>query len=128
VGNVCINDSRLGVIMTKGRVVNFWTWNPILEHGKFIGRPTKWGNPFYIGTDGNREECIAKYEEWIREQPYLMESLDELEDRILVCYCAPKPCHGDVLLKLLEERKDGRPLAVEQITRPKKKLEERKNG
>jgi hypothetical protein len=93
--------------MAKGRVVNFWTWNPFLEHGKFIGRPGKWGNPFVIGLDGTREECITKYEEWIRGKPDLLEALDELEDRILVCYCKPKPCHGDVLLKLLQERKDA---------------------
>jgi hypothetical protein len=93
--------------MTKGRVVNFWRWNPYLEHGKYIGRPTKWGNPFYIGTDGTRAEVIEKYEKWIRGQPKLLESLGELEDRILVCYCAPLACHGDVLLKLLEERRNG---------------------
>lgn len=94
--------------MTKSRVVNFWTWNPVLTHGKFIGRPSKWGNPFYIGTDGTREEVVEKYEEWIRGKPDLMEALDELEGRTLVCYCAPKPCHGDVLLKLLEERREAK--------------------
>lgn len=31
----------------------------------YIGRPSKWGNPFVIGKDGTREEVIAKYAEWI---------------------------------------------------------------
>lgn len=30
-----------------------------------IGRPSKWGNPFSIGKDGNRYQVIDKYREWI---------------------------------------------------------------
>ena len=69
----------------------------------YIGRPSKWGNPFLIGKDGTREEVIAKYESWIREQGLLMLEIGELEGKILGCWCAPKPCHGDILLKLLQE-------------------------
>jgi hypothetical protein len=39
----------------------------------YVGRPTKWGNPFRIGVDGSREGVIAKYREWLngklREDP-----------------------------------------------------------
>jgi hypothetical protein len=31
----------------------------------YVGRPSKWGNPFVIGRDGSREEVIAKYRAWI---------------------------------------------------------------
>ena len=27
----------------------------------YIGRPSKWGNPYVIGPDGTREQVIAKY-------------------------------------------------------------------
>lgn len=67
-----------------------------------IDRRTKWGNPFAIGKDGTREEVIAKYEEWIRTQPQLMNALFELEGLTLGCHCAPQACHGDVLIKLIE--------------------------
>lgn len=44
----------------------------------YIGRPSKWGNPFVIGRDGSRAEVIAKYRAWIVAQPGLMGALDEL--------------------------------------------------
>ena len=70
----------------------------------FIGRPSKWGNPYIIGKDGTREEVIDKYEKWIREQPELLAALPELVGKNLGCFCSPKACHGDVLLKLLKEK------------------------
>lgn len=69
----------------------------------FIGRPSKWGNPFKIGIDGSRGEVVEKYEEWIRSKPELLKALPELKGKRLGCYCKPLPCHGDVLLKLLKE-------------------------
>lgn len=65
----------------------------------YIGRPSKWGNPFEIGVDGTRSEVIAKYEKWILTSD-LMNDLHELEGKVLGCWCYPKACHGDVLLKL----------------------------
>ena len=65
-----------------------------------IDRATKWGNPFVIGRDGNRGEVIAKYSAWIRTQPHLMNALPELREKVLGCWCAPSPCHGDVLAEL----------------------------
>ena len=72
-------------------------------NGVFIGRPSKWGNPFRIGKDGTREEVIAKYREWIVKQPDLMRALPELKGRTLICYCKPLPCHGDVLAELCDK-------------------------
>lgn len=67
----------------------------------YIGRPSKWGNPFEIGRDGrNREQVIAKYREWIQTQPDLMAALPELRGKVLGCWCAPRSCHGDVLVEL----------------------------
>jgi len=66
----------------------------------YIGRPTIWGNPFLIGRDGSRADVITKYEDWLAEQPDLLAQLDRLRGRHLVCWCAPQPCHGDVLLRL----------------------------
>lgn len=72
----------------------------------YIGRGSKWGNPFVIGRDGTREEVIGFYREWIRKQPSLLASLGELRGKVLGCWCAPKPCHGEVLLELLREPVD----------------------
>ena len=63
----------------------------------YIGRPSKWGNPFAIGKDGDRAEVITKYTQWISGQPELLDSIDELIGKTLGCWCAPQACHGDVL-------------------------------
>lgn len=66
----------------------------------YIGRGSKWGNPFRIGEDGNRAEVIEKYETYLKLHPELIAALHELRGMNLMCHCAPKPCHGDVLLRL----------------------------
>jgi predicted Zn finger-like uncharacterized protein len=68
----------------------------------YIGRPLKWGNPFSIGRDGTRAEVIAKYRAWITKQDHLLKDLPELKDKVLGCWCHPKPCHGHVLIELIE--------------------------
>lgn len=70
----------------------------------YIGRPTIWGNPFVIGRDGNREQVIAKYKEYIESKPELKEKARIfLKGKDLACFCAPLACHGDVLLTIANE-------------------------
>jgi len=71
----------------------------------YIGRPSKWGNPFYIGKDGTRKECIQKYREYLLKNEKLMASLHELKGKRLGCYCSPDECHGDVLAELANKEK-----------------------
>ena len=66
----------------------------------YIGRPSRWGNPFQIGRDGNRHSVILQHRTWLQTQPALLARLDELRGRDLVCFCAPLPCHGYTLLWL----------------------------
>jgi len=63
----------------------------------YVGRPSKWGNPFVIGRDGSRDEVIARYRAWIVTQPELMSALHELRGKDLICWCAPEACHAEVL-------------------------------
>jgi len=69
----------------------------------YIGRPSKWGNPYKIGRDGNRGECLEKYREYILNNEYLIKCLHELRGQVLGCWCKPKACHGDVLIEIMEE-------------------------
>jgi hypothetical protein len=71
------------------------------EHGIAA---SKWGNPFVLeeDTEAERDRVLAIYREWVIAQPELMSSLDELRGKRLGCWCAPKRCHGDVLVELLE--------------------------
>lgn len=82
----------------------------------YIGRPSKWGNPYVIGPDGTREEVIQKYEEHVRSSKILMRALPSLEGKVLGCWCPPRPCHGEVLIKLLEEIKHGNERDTETST------------
>lgn len=66
----------------------------------YVGRPTKWGNPFSISKHHTRAQVIAMYERWLLDNPALLADLHELRGKDLVCYCAPLPCHADVLLRL----------------------------
>lgn len=68
----------------------------------YIGRPSLWGNPFVIGRDGSREEVIAKYRAYILRQPAMLADLPSLRGKRLGCYCAPLPCHGEVLAELAD--------------------------
>ncbi|MGB6176113.1 MAG: DUF4326 domain-containing protein [Methylocella sp.] len=74
----------------------------------YIGRGSKWGNPFRIGPDGDRAAVIAKYERWLADQHHLLRALDELRGCDLVCFCAPRACHGDLLLWLANATRDAR--------------------
>ncbi len=76
------------------------------KYSVYIGRGSKWGNPFVIGRDGTREEVIEKYEKYLRSNSDLMASLSELKGEVLGCFCKPQACHGDVLVKLLGESND----------------------
>ena len=71
----------------------------------YIGRPGPWGNPFEIGKDGTRAEVIEKYRQWLDTKPELItQAKHELRGKTLGCWCAPNPCHGDVLLEIANER------------------------
>ncbi len=79
----------------------------------YIGRKcfgyerSKWSNPFNISSTTTREEVLKRYETYLRNQPLLLKALSELVGKTLGCWCKPKPCHGDVLVKLLNERRLG---------------------
>jgi hypothetical protein len=70
------------------------------RHHVYIGRPSKWGNPFVIERDGDRAQVIESYERWLLENEALMAALGELRGLVLGCWCAPCACHGNVLVRL----------------------------
>jgi hypothetical protein len=88
-------------------MANLVVHNKRARYDVYIGRPSKWGNPFshQSGTlakfkVASREEAISKYREWIKTQPGLIAALPELRGKVLGCWCSPLACHGDVLAEL----------------------------
>ena len=70
----------------------------------YIGRPSSLGNPFVLGRDGNRAQVIRQFEFYARNTPGVLADIRALPaDAILGCWCHPKPCHGDVIIKLWHE-------------------------
>ena len=87
--------------MTTLRSPRVWNFRDLdcPETAVRVDRRTAWGNPFLIPRDGSREEVIIKYRHWVLTmQP--ASYYKKLKGKDLVCWCAPLPCHGDVLLEL----------------------------
>jgi hypothetical protein len=74
------------------------------KYDVFIGRPSKWGNPYKIGINGTRDEVIEKYREYLKTNKILLDQLYKLKGKRLGCFCAPLKCHGHILLEFLEKQ------------------------
>lgn len=71
-------------------------------------------NPFPLNHEDERDNVLAQYRNWLYEKmnsdsPQLAELYrlkklyDQGQDLVLLCWCAPKPCHGDVIKEILEQ-------------------------
>jgi hypothetical protein len=74
----------------------------------YIGRPSFWRNHFKMieNSDTERAEVIARYKEWAfhpDRASFRVRVKHELRGKVLGCWCAPKPCHGDILVAIAEE-------------------------
>ena len=79
------------------------------KSGEYIGRGSPLGNPFVIGKHGTREQVIAKYAVWLRQQidaenQSVLNELNRLANKAidegtlsLQCFCYPKACHGNII-------------------------------
>lgn len=79
----------------------------------YIGRrcaefpASPWGNPYRVGRDGDGPTVLRLYREHVLSRPDLVAALESLRGQVLGCWCRKRwdePCHGDVLVQLLEER------------------------
>jgi len=70
----------------------------------YVGRPSRFGNPYSIFRHGSREEVIEKYRAYVLDSPTLLKTIKRtLRGKVLGCWCAPLPCHADVLLEIANE-------------------------
>ncbi|GAB0154576.1 DUF4326 domain-containing protein [Marinobacterium sp. BA1] len=67
----------------------------------YIGRGSRFGNPFPMTDESERAMVIEQFRQWVRGQPELLRlSRELLPGKSLGCYCAPRDCHGDVLAEI----------------------------
>lgn len=77
-----------------------------VDNVRFPYESSIWSNPFKITKDMCRSECITKYEQYIRQKIIdegLQKELLNLKGKTLGCWCKPEACHGDILIKLINE-------------------------
>lgn len=91
--------------------------------GVYIGRGSPLGNPFPIGTtvQDSRENVIKRYRIWLNDKikaddDAVCNALNDIAEQSLTpqgvqleCFCAPKPCHGDVIREVIIEAMKGTP-------------------
>ncbi len=70
------------------------------RHAVAVDRQGPWGNPFRIGTHGDRRDVLIAHEDWLRSEVELVAELWRLKGRFLMCWCDPLPCHGWLLFYL----------------------------
>jgi len=98
-----LRAGRTVVVSLRGHHDNLIAWAE--QEGRYvrIDRRTEWGNPFEMPADGDRDTVIRNYAvHYLPHKPSLLNKLDTLRGKALACWCAPEPCHGDVLVELIE--------------------------
>jgi hypothetical protein len=71
---------------------------------------SKYANPFIVGKDGDRSECIEKFKHYLEgpvvnhegkvfDGRHLLQDLHEIRGMTLCCHCSPQACHCDELLR-----------------------------
>ena len=82
--------------------------------GEFVGRGSPLGNPYVLRDESERDRVCDQYQEWLDRHiiagtPLIVNELMRLldlaraGDLALVCFCAPKRCHGNTIKATLEE-------------------------
>ncbi len=91
------------------------------DNCKYVGRPTKWGNPFRVSEKLTAKEAVKRYKECVlnnvmayyyfdeveasvnfKHFQYISQNIEELRGKDLACFCPlSSPCHADALIELL---------------------------
>jgi len=93
--------------------------------GFYVGRPTPLGNPFRLEREDQRDQVVNQYAAWLRDQlrrgnPEVIRALEELYRALrnrgtitLICFCAPRRCHGEIIAEHLRKKAEAEGFAVE---------------
>jgi len=98
-----LRAGRAVVVSLRENHANLVSWARAEGRLVPVDRRTEWGNPFEMPYDGDRETVIRNYaEHYLPYKPSLLARVGELGGKALACWCAPEPCHGDVLREQAE--------------------------
>jgi Domain of unknown function (DUF4326) len=69
-----------------------------------IDRKSVWGNPYILKDTKNLEErmeALWNYTLYLLRTPILLNNIPRLEGKTLACWCTPTPCHGEILIQIV---------------------------
>jgi hypothetical protein len=93
--------------------------------GFYVGRPTPLGNPFRLEREDQRDQVVNQYATWLDQQlrqgnPEVSRALGELYEALkrrgsvtLLCFCAPRRCHAEVIAWHLKKRAEAEGFQVQ---------------
>lgn len=79
----------------------------------YVGRNARhgdpfWGNPIVLRREIDREMVLAQYEAWLKTADHILDRIDELRGKTVVCHCFPRLCHGMILLEVAHMSPEAR--------------------
>lgn len=111
-----------------------YIWNKRMGYPKpppgaiSVDRNTRFGNPFIIGPDGDRETVCDKFDEWLdtgnnfgnpkateARRIWILDNIRYLKNLNLLCWCAPDRCHAETYAR----RANGLPPRTKKLLQMK---------
>ena len=104
--------SKIVVVNVKDRAVGDYEVIYI-GRGCYGRKQSALHNPFRLKCEADRDKCIGLYKQYllkaVKEKGPVREEMKRLYRLVksgrsiaLMCFCAPKRCHGDVIKEFLE--------------------------
>jgi hypothetical protein len=75
------------------------------DKGVYVGRPSPLGNPFILKKESDRSHILEQYRKYLWEKiqardETILQALSSLkDDDTLICWCHPKPCHAEIIIR-----------------------------
>lgn len=94
------------VVANANQDKNLIQWAEKIGKAVRIDRGTKYGNPFILPHDGDRDyvcDCFEKH--YLPKKPSILKDAELLSGKVLICHCYPERCHGDALVAMVEKNK-----------------------
>lgn len=96
------------VVANANQDKNLIQWAEKVGKAVRIDRGTKYGNPFILPHDGDRDYvCDCFRDQYLPNKPSILKDAPLLQGKVLICYCYPERCHGDSLIEMLDKPKRG---------------------
>lgn len=97
--------SGKSVVANASNDLNLIQWANSQSIAVRIDRGTDYGNPFVLGKDGNRDQVCDAYEKhYLPHKPSIINDIQKLKGKVLICHCYPERCHGNCLCDIANER------------------------